>query len=165
MNAVANETSAPTYDAYPVDIGALVRLFIVGVMAGLLGWLLYLGIAKYFIEPVFCQNVTTFAVCRSGGTIAWVSAHIMVLAGAVAVLARFAVYRPLLVVLGVLAALWGAHSWLGTMSWYMGALWQALLFGLAFAVFGWIARVTNFVFALVLLVLLVIVARAVLIAA
>lgn len=162
MNAPANVTPAPTYDAYPIDVSALLRLFITGVVMGLLGWLLYLGIARYFIEPVFCQNATTFAVCQNGGTIAWVSAHIIVLAAAVAVLARFAVYRPLLVVLGVLAALWGAHAWLGAMTWYMGALWQALLFGLAFAVFGWIARAPNFVLSVVLLILLIVVSRAVL---
>lgn len=162
MNAVANDTSAPTYDAYPVDSSAILRLFIVGIVMGLLGWLLYLGIARYFIEPVFCQSATTFGVCQNGGTIAWVSAHVIVLAAAVAVLARFAVYRPLLVVLGVFAALWGAHTWLGAMTWYTGALWQAVLFGLAFAVFGWVARAANFVLSVVLLVLLVIVSRAVL---
>ena len=165
MNAVATDTSAPIYDAYPVDIGAIAKLAIVGVLTGVVGWLLYLGIANYFIQPVFCENAATFAVCRNGGTIAWVSAHVIVLAGAVAVLARFAVYRPLLVVLAVLAALWGAHAWLGTMPWYMGVAWQALLFGLAFAVFGWVARAANFVLAAVLLILLVILARAVLVVA
>lgn len=164
MNAVVNDAPAPTYDAYPIDISALVKLFIVGLVTGVLGWLLYLAIAHYFIGPVFCQSAATFTVCRSGGTIAWVSAHVIVLAAAVAALARFAVYRPLLIVIGVLAALWGAHAWLGTMTWYLGAVWQAVLFGLAFAVFGWAARATNFAFAVILLVLLVIIARAVLIA-
>lgn len=165
MNTVATESSAPAYDAYPLDIPALLQLFLIGAVTGALGWLLYLGIAHYFIDPVFCQNAVTYAVCRSGGTIAWVSAHVIVLAAAVAVLARFAVYRPLLVVLGVLAALWATHAWLGTMAWYFGLGWQALLFGLAFAVFGWLARMTNFVATVILFVVLVVVARAILIAA
>lgn len=165
MNAVVIEGEAPVYDAYPLDIPVLIKLFGVGFIAGALGWLLYLAIAHYFIDPVFCQNASTYTVCRSGGTIAWVSAHIIVLAAAVAVLARFAVYRPLLVVLGVLAALWGAHAWLGAMPWYLGLGWQALLFGLAFTVFGWLARMTNFAVTIILFVVLVIIARAVLIAA
>jgi hypothetical protein len=161
MNAQA-DTPAPTYDAYPLDFGSLIKLFLVGMIAGVLGWLLYLAITQYFILPVFCNNPDTFSVCRSGGTIAWVGAHIVVMAAAVAVLARFAVYRPLLVVLGVLIALWGAHSWLGGMPWYIGMAWQALLFGLAMAVFGWIARTNQFIVALIVTLIVAVLARVIL---
>lgn len=149
MNAVT-DTPAPKYDAYPLDVVSIVKLFVVGAVSGALGWLLYLAIANYFIDPVFCQNAETFGVCKNGGTIAWASAHIIVMAAAVAMLARFAVYRPLLVVLAVLISLWGAHAWLGGLAWYIGLLWQALLFGVAVALFGQIARMTNFLSALLI---------------
>lgn len=161
MNAVA-DTPAPTYDAYPFDLAVIVRLFIVGAVSGAAGWLLYLAIAHYFIDPVFCRSAETFSVCRNGGTIAWISAHVIVMTAAVAVLARLAVYRPLLVVLGVLLSLWSAHSWLGGMEWYVGMLWQAMLFGLAVALFGWVARATNFLVALLGSIALVVLLRAVL---
>lgn len=159
------DDTPPTYDMYPLDISAIVRLLIVGALAGALGWLLYLGIIHYFISPVFCRNAETFSVCNNGGTIAWISAHVIVLAATVAALARIAVYRPLLVVLGVLLSLWGAHSWLGGMTWYAGLLWQVVLFALAMAVFGWVARTTSFVSALIVSVGIVIIARLVLLAA
>lgn len=161
MNAQSDQ-SATAYDAYPLDLGSLIKLFLVGLISGVIGWLLYLAISNYFIEPVFCSNPDTFAVCRSGGTIAWVGAHIVVMAGAVAVLARFAVYRPLLVVLGVLIALWGAHSWLGGMPWYVGLAWQALLFGLAMAVFGWIARTNRFIVAMLATLIVAVLSRVIL---
>ena len=110
-------SSAPRYDAYPFDLMALARLLIVGMITGAAGWLLYLAIAHYFIDPVFCRTATTFAVCRNGGTIAWAAASIIVAGAAVAVLAKLAIYRPLLIVLGALVALWGAHAWLGGMVW------------------------------------------------
>ena len=149
MNAVT-DTSTPKYDAYPLDVASIIKLFVVGALSGALGWLLYLVIANYFIDPVFCQNADTFAVCKNGGTIAWATAHVIVMAASVAVLARFAVYRPLLVVIAVLISLWAAHSWLGGLAWYMGLLWQALLFGVAVALFGQIARMTNFLAALLI---------------
>lgn len=159
----SEDTSAPTYDAYPIDGRALLLLALVGVVTGFVGWLVYLGFAHFIIDPLFCRSTDSFAICRNGGTIAWVAAHLLVLAAAVAVLARFAVYRPLLVVIGVLAALWGLHAWLGGMSWYMGALWQALLFGLAFAIFGWVSRASTFVVAFILTIIVAVGARMMLI--
>ena len=156
------DRSAASYDTYPLDIGALIKLFLVGLVSGILGWMLYLAVTKYFITPVFCNNADTFAICRNGGTIAWVAAHVIVMAAAVAVLARLVVYRPLLVVLGVLIALWGAHSWLGGLPWYVGLAWQGLLFGLAMAVFGWIARANQFIVALIVTLVAAILARVIL---
>lgn len=161
MNADTKKSTSK-YDAYPLDVAYIVKLFIVGVLSGALGWLLYLAIANYFIGPVFCSNAETFSVCKNGGTIAWASAHIIIMAVAVATLARLAVYRPLLVVLAVLVSLWSAHAWLGGMQWYIGLLWQALLFGVAVALFGQIARMTNFLVALLISLGLAILLRVVL---
>lgn len=152
----------PRYDPYQFDAMMVARLTVVGALTGLIGWGLYLAVARFFIDPVFCQNPDTFAVCKNGGTIAWGAAHVIVAAAAVAALAKLAVYRPLLVLLGVMVALWGAHAWLGSMQWYAALLWQAVLFGVAFAVFGWMARITNFAVSAAIVVLLAIGFRAVL---
>jgi hypothetical protein len=164
MSVVADNT-APTYDAYPFDLGVIIRLFIIGAVAGAAGWLVYLGVAQFFVEPVFCRNPDTFRFCNNGGTIAWITAHVIVMAATVAVLARMAVYRPLLIVLGVLLSLWGAHTWLGGLEWYLGVLWQALLFGLAVSLFGWIARIPNFVVTVIVSIVFVVLARLVLMTA
>lgn len=152
----------PRYDPLPFDAGTLVRLLLVGVFTGIIGWLLYIAISKYFIVPVFCRSADAFAICNSGGTIAWISGHIIAGVVAVILLARMGVYRPLLVALAVVAALWSAHAWLGVMPWWVGMLWQAGLFGIAFALFGWLARATNLVAVIVLTIVFVILARLVL---
>ncbi len=146
MNATPTDT-APQYDPYTIDVKSLIRLSLIGFVTGVIGWLVYMAISQFFIEPVFCSSAETFAICKNGGTIAWVSAHIVVLAAATAALARLGVYRPLLIIIGVLVALWGAHSWLGGLQWYSAMVWQGLLFGVAMALFGWIARIPNFLFA------------------
>lgn len=166
-NPEPTRTALPpsSYDPYPLDLGTLVRLFVVGLFAGAAGWLLYLAISKYLVEPVFCSAPETFGICNNGGTIAWVVAHIIVMTVVVAVLARMTVYRPLLAALGTLVALWATHAWLGGLVWYMGALWQALLFGLAIALFGWIAKTSSFLVALILTIVLAVAARLVLLTA
>jgi hypothetical protein len=159
---VVKDEIIPHYDAYPFELAPIIRTFVVGLVTGAVGWLLYLAIAHFFVSPVFCRTAETFSVCQNGGTIAWITAHVLVVTAMVAVLARMAVYRPLLVALGVLLSVWGAYAWLGQLQWYQATAWQALLFGLAAVVFGWIARITSFPIALVLSVLLVIAARVVL---
>lgn len=165
MESTTPQRNDVAYDAHPFDLGAIIRLTIIGVVSGVTGWLLYLLLSQYVIEPVFCQSTSTYAVCRNGGTIAWVSAHVVTLAAALAILAKQAVYRPLLIVLAVFISLWAAHSWLSTFPWYLGLAWQALLFGLAFAIFGWVARASNFIFALVATIAVVVIARLALMAA
>lgn len=150
------------YDPYQLDLKALALLAGIGAAAGVIGWLLTLAITQFFIDPVFCQSPDNFSVCRNGGTIAWISAHVVTFAALVAVFARFAVYRPLLVVLGLIVALWSANVWLGAMVWYSAALWQAVLFGVGAALFGWIARIPKFFIAAIVTLLFAIMARVVL---
>lgn len=154
-----------SYDAYPIDSGALIKLAIIGFATGVVGWLLYMAIATYFVEPVFCRSPETYAVCKYGGTIAWTSSHIIVMAAAVAIMAKMAVYRPLLVVLAAFIGLWASHAWLGGLDWYIALAWSGALFALAFAAFGWIARSASFLVAAILSVIIVVIARFVLMSA
>ncbi|HEX8390031.1 MAG TPA: hypothetical protein VF597_01270 [Candidatus Saccharimonadales bacterium] len=150
------------YDPYRFDLPLLLKLLVTGLLSGLIGWILYELLARYVVAPLLCGNVDSFALCQNGGTVAWGTAHVLVLVASVAVLAKLAVYRPLLIVLAVLVALWGTHQWLGVMPWYIAAAWQTLLFLLAFGLFGWVARTTNFIVALVLSLVLAIGARLIL---
>lgn len=154
--------ASTSFDPYPLDVRSIITLLILGALAGSIGWLLYLGISNYFVEPVFCRSAETFAICRNGGAIAWVVAEVMVLAAVVAAMAKLAVYRPLLVVLAVFVSLWGLYAWLGSMSWYSGMLWHSVLFALAFAIFGWVARAGSFLAAVLASVAVMIMARLIL---
>lgn len=161
---MAKKTPVPTprYDVYIFDPTALARLALIGFVVGVIGWLAYLGIANFIIEPIFCRNTDSFGICRNGGTVAWVVGQVIVLGASVAALARLAVYRPLFIVLGVLISLWAAHSWLGVLPWYAGMFWHGLLFAIAFAAFGWLARIPSFLIALIGALAAIVIARVVL---
>ena len=157
-----NKVNAPRYDALPLDMGVLVRLLVIGAITGIVGWLLYMAISDYFIVPVFCRSADAFTICNNGGAIAWVSAHVIALVAAVAVMARMAIYRPLLVGLAVLASLWSAQAWLGELTWQQGMAWHAVLFALGFALYGWLARASNFLYVVLATVVFILVSRVVL---
>lgn len=79
-------------------------------------------------------------------------------------LARLRVYRPLLVVLAATIALWGMHGIVASTAWYWVVAIFAVLFGLSYALFAWIARIRNFVMALVVTIVVVVVVRFLLVA-
>ena len=56
-------------------------------------------------------------------------------------------------------ALWGYVGYLLPLAWYISGSISAALFGLAYALFMWLARVRSFVFSIVLSVVAVVVIR------
>lgn len=141
------------------DRRSILGTVLTGLVVGLVGWLLSLAIQTWIIDPVFCRSPQTFAVCANGGTIGWVIAMILVSIASLLSLVRNGVFRPLLVVLASLIALWGASAWLGPLPWWQGMLWHGVLFALAYALFAWVARLSNFLIAVIITIVLIVAAR------
>ena len=153
-----------TTNAYVVpDRRSVLGTVLTGLVVGVVGWLLSLAIQTWIIDPVFCRSPQTFAVCVNGGTIGWVIAMILVSIASLLSLVRNGVFRPLLVVLASLIALWGASAWLGPLAWWQGMLWHGVLFALAYALFAWVARLSNFLIAVIVTIVLIVAARLVVI--
>ena len=127
---------------------------VVGLAVGAGTWLLSLLLQSVFVEPVFCRSADSFGACANGGTISIVIAlAVMNILGLFALI-RLGIYRPLLIVIVSLLTLAGIHSWLGGFSWYEASLWYALLFGLTYTLYAWIARLNSFLLALIVMVVL-----------
>jgi len=141
----------------------LLSSVLAGLVAGIVGWLLQLSLKTWVIAKLFCDSPDTFAVCSNGGTIAWVVAMVIVGIASLLVLVRSGVFRPLLVILASLIALWGANLWLGPLEWWQAMLWHGGLFALAFGLFAWIARINKFLLALIVTIVIVVLARLVVI--
>lgn len=155
-------SSAPMPIAYiPTTQTEVVKVVILGIIAGiiipLLSWLL----ADYFITPVFCHQGGDMGICGSGGIIANHIAAVVVGIGAFAVLNRWRVYRALLLVLAVTIALWGFKKYanaLTTDNWLEYYSFSALLYTLAYALFYWVLRLRNFVASVIVLLAAVVAA-------
>ncbi|MFZ2494785.1 MAG: hypothetical protein WAW60_03390 [Candidatus Saccharimonadales bacterium] len=136
---------------------ALVQTFLTGFVSGALTWLLALGLEKYVLTPIMCggNNSACGYVTITAVVIALIVAHFL---GLIALI-RSVIMRPLLVILAVIATLWGFHVWVGDMSWWLGTLYAAVLFGLAYMYYAWVNRLLFFPVALILTIISVVAAR------
>lgn len=138
----------------------IISAAIIGLVTGLLVWILSELIIRVIITPVFCTtNSPSFSVCTQGGALAGNIAMVIAAAASLFALVRIHTFRPLLVVLMSLIALWGLGSWVGPFSWYEAAFWSALLFALCYAAFAWLTQIRSFVIALIVCLVVVLAAR------
>jgi hypothetical protein len=145
----------------------LIRVGILGLVVGVLipalGWLLQ----KFLIAPIFCKEATTLAVCTSGDLTTYYIATVVLSVVAVALMANWQVFRPLLVAVAAASALWGFQRYVGDTVSHAGVEYyisSAVLYAVAFLLFYWILRLKSFALSVILTVVAVILIRLALLA-
>jgi len=140
----------------------LVRVGILGLLVGVLipaiGWLLQ----KYFIGPVFCHETAALGVCAANDLTTYYVGTIIMTVIAVAVLANWQIFRPLLIAVAAASALWGLQRYLDDTLARAGweyYLSSAVIYGLAFIAFYWLLRLKNFALSVALCVVAVVLIR------
>lgn len=139
----------------PID---LIPIFIIGLVAGALFWLVYVLLKEYVVGYVACNVGTSLVDCSSNESISSGLALLLVSVGGLISLIRWRVLRPLLVVLGVVISLWSLPVILQAL-WPLELLTIAVLSGLVYAVFTWFNDVRNFWIAFGLTIIIAIIFR------
>lgn len=160
-------TDSNVVDKPPVYISTFARDFlqvaILGLVAGLLVKLLSVGLVRYFVEPVFCRGGDFAGICSSADQVALGAANVIVGIVTVVVMVRMNVFRPLLVAVAAIASLWGLTRYMSGIviaaNFAEQTLWFMVLYALVYLLFFWALRLRNFVIALILTILLVVVLR------
>jgi len=134
------------------------NVIITGLVTGLVVGGLYFLLNQFVFGAVLCRPQST-GDCSQAPHYAMIVALIIGTIGGVANLARVRVYRPLLVGLAVAIAFWGVHTVIAGFAWYWALVALMVLFALAYAAFAWVARTRNFILAVVVTVVLVVIAR------
>jgi len=138
--------------------GELVRTLLAGVGVGVVVSLLVYLLEQFVFAPLLCgQNGSGSCV-----NVTAYSSAVAMLVGALAGLVSMTtlqVYRPLLIVLAATISLWGYYTLVVGMTWYWMLLVAAILFGLAYALFAWLARIRSFIVALVIVIVMVVLVR------
>lgn len=129
-----------------------------GMAVGLLVW----GIAwlcnTYLYAVVLCRGDLA-ARCASAPQYAEATAGIIAAGVGLFALARLQIFRPLPIAIGALISLWGLTALTMALPWLGAALATIILYGLAYALFGWAVRIRSFLFAMVVLIVLVVLVR------
>lgn len=137
------------------------QMLMIGIIVGVLFWCFTIMIERYVIDPVYCKSQLDASVCLDAKSISGnVAAIIAGLVGVVAMV-RFSMARPLLIVLASIVTLWGLVDWLEGLTWGEAIAWSALLYGLAYVSFSWIARYTRIIPVLVTMVIVIVGVRVV----
>ena len=141
----------------------LISMILVGVAVGAIISVLYFLLNKFIFSAVLCRPQST-ADCGQAPNYTMIVAMLVGSIGGLVGLARTRIYRPLLIVIVSVIALWGIQNVLMGLDWYWAMMITAIFFGLAYGVFGWLARIRNFILAIVLVAVLTVLVRWVLVA-
>lgn len=128
-----------------------VQTAVIGAVSGAATWLIALGLEKYVLGIILCNSGNS--ACGSVPFVAIVLGLLIAHFVGLVALIRAGAMRPLLIIIASIASLWGFHTWLTGLAWWLAVLYAALLFGLAYVFYGWVNRLAFFPAALVLTIL------------
>lgn len=141
--------------------GMFVRSVLLGAAAGLLTWVLGWVANKYIVTPFFCEAQENVSICMNSTMISSNVAAVFVGIMMVPLFAVVATKRALLVVVGVVAALWGVAAWVAG-PWWISLLWTIAAYATVYAALAWINRLRGTLAAIVCIVIFVVLARLIL---
>jgi hypothetical protein len=139
----------------------LIYVIIAGVVAGIVTWGLTALLETYVYKAILCGH-TTAGQCASSYQYALTTATIIGAAVGLLGLVRLHVFRPLLVIIASFISLWGILTMLQPAAWYVALLVTAGLYGFAFGLFAWLARIRTFYIAAIIIIAMVVVLRLIL---
>ncbi|HEY0965512.1 MAG TPA: hypothetical protein VGE13_03475 [Candidatus Saccharimonadales bacterium] len=138
----------------------IVRIFCIGLVIGIVIYAVHVALDRYVFTPALCEQATgTLERCENKEVYAATIATLLAAVGGLFALVRLRIYRPLLVVIFATASLWGVIGLTSSLAWWLSALAVALIFGIAYASFAWLARIRNFYIALGLSIVLLVAVR------
>jgi hypothetical protein len=135
------------------------KVALIGVILGVIYYYLTLVLNHYVISPVACRSVLNASACLNSDGMSGDMATILVAAIGIVIMLCFHMTRPLIVAVASGVALWGLARWTDGLSWVEIIAWSALLYGLAYSLFSWLARYVKIVPVLIAMTVIVITMR------
>lgn len=151
---------APT-SLVPMRIKKLLFIIAYGAIAGLVTWGLTTLLDAYVYKAILC-NSDTAVQCASSYQYAATTSTIIGAAVGLFGLVKLQVFRPLLIVIASFISLWGLLLMLAPSAWYVEAAIAVGLYGAAFGMFAWLARIRQFFITIILVILMIVAVRLIL---
>jgi hypothetical protein len=120
------ETSTQRQIAVPV--GSLWQSVILGVLVGLLFWVLSAAIKGWVNAENTAGDIATVLVATVGTMM----------------MVKLSMVRPLVVAVAAAISLWGLVSWTSGLGWVEIMVWDVILYTLAYVLFSWLVRNKQF---------------------
>ena len=159
MNETASETRS---SLVPMTWRELARIGAIGAVIGALSVGLYVLFHAYIFQAVLCRDQAK-AACAQAATYAAITTAFIASFVAVVVLAHIRVYRPLLIILAAILALWGIQSIVAVLPWYWALAGMIAVGALAYSLFAWIARIRSFILSAVAAIVIAVIIRCIIV--
>lgn len=159
MNETASETRS---NLVPMTWRELARIGAIGAVIGALSVGLYVLFYTYIFQAVLCRDQANTA-CGQAATYAAITTAFIASFVAVVVLAHIRVYRPLLIILAAILALWGIQSIVAVLPWYWALAGMIAVGALAYSLFAWIARIRSFILSAVAAIVIAVIIRCIIV--
>lgn len=135
------------------------RAFIVGILSGIASWGLSKALLALVFTKIFCNDGLNVDRCANSGDYANIVALVLVAVAGIYFLVRFGIYRPLVVVVASLAALWPLLAMVANLSIISSIIITGVLFGIAYLAFAWLVRVRPIWLSIIFVAIVAIVTR------
>lgn len=145
-------------DYLAVSRMSIIQAFIIGLIVGGMVYLSARALDMYALQPLFCQDADK-TYCGLTPSVSFVLSSLVFHFVGLVALVRANVLRPLLVVLASFISLYGFHVWIDGITWWLAALYAAILMAFGYVYFTWINRMSRFPVALALTVISIVVIR------
>ena len=159
MNETASETRS---NLVPMTWRELARIGAIGAVIGALSVGLYVLFHTYIFQAVLYRDQANTA-CGQAATYAAITTAFIASFVAVVVLAHIRVYRPLLIILAAILALWGIQSIVAVLPWYWALAGMIAVGALAYSLFAWIARIRSFILSAVVAIVIAVIIRCIIV--
>lgn len=159
MSETASETRS---NLVPMTWRELARIGAIGAVIGALSVGLYVLFHTYIFQAVLCRDQANTA-CGQAATYAAITTAFIASFVAVVVLAHIRVYRPLLIILAAILALWGIQSIVVVLPWYWALAGMIAVGALAYSLFAWIARIRSFILSAVAAIVIAVIIRCIIV--
>lgn len=159
MSETASETRL---NLVPMTWRELARIGAIGAVIGALSVGLYVLFHTYIFQAVLCRDQAN-AACGQAATYAAITTAFIASFVAVVVLAHIRVYRPLLIILAAILALWGIQSIVVVLPWYWALAGMIAVGALAYSLFAWIARIRSFILSAVVAIVIAVIIRCIIV--
>ena len=159
MSETASETRS---NFVPMTWRELARIGAIGAVIGALSVGLYVLFYTYIFQAVLCRDQANTA-CGQAATYAAITTAFIASFVAVVVLAHIRVYRPLLIILAAILALWGIQAIAAVLPWYWALVGMIAVGALAYSLFAWIARIRSFILSAVVAIVIAVIIRCIIV--
>lgn len=156
------EATSPGSNWTTMGWRSVMNVFLCGAIIGVVTYILFMLFDRYVYQLLLCGDSRAALSCDASAPLANGTAIILGSMLGLILMVRERVYRPILAIIGVTITVWGMFFVLASLPWIVLLLAAALVFGISYVLYTWVAQPTNLIVAVGGTILLVVITRLIL---